>query len=137
MPHPLEQLFGHIKNYYRLGDEAREALYESFEQLVLTKNDYLVQEGEICRHLYFIQQGALREKCGNLKMQFSYISMRLYGSNLCCLCNFDSYTGMVEMRSEKSCFPVLTKFLCDYVVQPTQKQLWKCEKRGNWINLIF
>lgn len=31
-----------------------------FEELVLAKNEFLVTEGKVCRHLYFLQQGALR-----------------------------------------------------------------------------
>ena len=30
------------------------------EQMVFSKNDFLVTEGKICRHLYFLQHGALR-----------------------------------------------------------------------------
>ena len=56
----LEQLFNHIKNYYQLSPEAQHALHDCFEQVVLNKNEYLLNEGKICRHLYFVQQGALR-----------------------------------------------------------------------------
>jgi CRP-like cAMP-binding protein len=56
----MEQLLNHIKNYYQLSAEAQEALHDCFEQVVLNKNEYLVNEGKICRHLYFVQQGALR-----------------------------------------------------------------------------
>jgi CRP-like cAMP-binding protein len=30
------------------------------EEVVFSKHDYLVTEGKICRHLYFLQHGALR-----------------------------------------------------------------------------
>lgn len=33
---------------------------ESLEQVVLSKNEFLVKEGKTCRHLYFLQHGALR-----------------------------------------------------------------------------
>ena len=33
---------------------------ECFEQVVFSKGDYLLTEGKKCRHLYFLQQGALR-----------------------------------------------------------------------------
>lgn len=33
---------------------------ESFKEIVLSKNEYLVTEGKTCKHLYFLQQGALR-----------------------------------------------------------------------------
>lgn len=32
----------------------------SFSEIVLVKNDFLVTHGNRCRHLYFLQQGALR-----------------------------------------------------------------------------
>lgn len=35
-------------------------MLDCFEELVLPKNEFLVTEGKICRHLYFLQQGALR-----------------------------------------------------------------------------
>jgi CRP-like cAMP-binding protein len=36
------------------------AVQDSFEEVVLAKNEYLVTEGKTCRHLYFLEQGALR-----------------------------------------------------------------------------
>ncbi|MEP7373949.1 MAG: Crp/Fnr family transcriptional regulator [Chitinophagaceae bacterium] len=56
----MQQLLNHIKNYSLLSDEAQYALYDCFEQVVLSKNEYLLTEGKICRHLYFLEQGALR-----------------------------------------------------------------------------
>jgi len=56
----VEQLLNHIKNYYPLSEEAQVALQDCFEQVVLSKNDYLLTEGKISRHLYFLEQGALR-----------------------------------------------------------------------------
>jgi CRP-like cAMP-binding protein len=35
-------------------------MLDCFEELTLPKNEFLVTEGKICRHLYFLQQGALR-----------------------------------------------------------------------------
>lgn len=56
----MQQLLNHIKNYYPLSTEAQNALNDCFEELVIAKNEYLLTEGQICRHLYFMQQGALR-----------------------------------------------------------------------------
>ncbi len=56
----MEQLLNHIKNYSPLSTEAQYALHDCFEQVVFSKNEYLLMEGKICRHLYFLQQGALR-----------------------------------------------------------------------------
>jgi len=36
------------------------AIKDSFKEIVLAKNDLLVTHGNRCRHLYFLQQGALR-----------------------------------------------------------------------------
>lgn len=57
---PIESLFQHINTFYPLGAAAREALNACFEKVMLPRNGYLVQEGKICRHLYFLQQGAVR-----------------------------------------------------------------------------
>jgi CRP-like cAMP-binding protein len=56
----MEHLLNHIKNYSPLSDKAQIALQDCFEQVVLSKNEYLLTEGKVCRHLYFLQQGALR-----------------------------------------------------------------------------
>jgi CRP-like cAMP-binding protein len=56
----MEQLLNYIKKYSPLSTEGQFALYDCFEKTVLSKNEYLLTEGKICRHLYFLEQGALR-----------------------------------------------------------------------------
>lgn len=56
----MQQLFNHISNYYALGTDASEALNSCFEKISLSKNAYLLNEGQVCRHLYFAEKGALR-----------------------------------------------------------------------------
>lgn len=56
----MEHLLSHIKNYYPLSEAAQEALYHCFEKKVLPKNELLLHEGQVCRHLYFLEKGALR-----------------------------------------------------------------------------
>jgi CRP-like cAMP-binding protein len=56
----LEQLLAHIKKYSPLSNEAQLALQGCFEQVILSKNEFLLTEGKISRHLYFLEQGALR-----------------------------------------------------------------------------
>jgi CRP-like cAMP-binding protein len=56
----MQQLLNHIKNYYQLTTTAQQALQNCFEKIILPKNDYLIKEGQVCRHLYFLQKGALR-----------------------------------------------------------------------------
>lgn len=59
-PDGLEQLLNHIRKYYRLSEKAQGALHDCFEEVNLRKNEHLLTEGKICRHLYFISHGALR-----------------------------------------------------------------------------
>lgn len=56
----IQRLFDHIKTYGSLSTEVQSALQDCFEQVVLSKNEYLLTEGKTCRHLYFLEQGALR-----------------------------------------------------------------------------
>ena len=56
----MQQLLSHIAQYYPLNSDATAALRDCFEQLSLSKNEYLLREGQVCRHLYFLESGALR-----------------------------------------------------------------------------
>jgi CRP-like cAMP-binding protein len=56
----VEPLFNHIKPYAHLDTIAKEALQNCFEKVIVAKNEYLLKEGQICRHLYFLETGALR-----------------------------------------------------------------------------
>ncbi len=56
----MNSLLSHIKTYHPLNHEAQNALQNCFEQQVYSKNEYLLTEGKICRHLYFIEKGAVR-----------------------------------------------------------------------------
>ena len=56
----MQHLLNHITQYHPLSTEAQTALHNCFEKLILAKNDYLLREGQVCRHLYFLEHGALR-----------------------------------------------------------------------------
>ncbi|MBX2925214.1 MAG: Crp/Fnr family transcriptional regulator [Chitinophagaceae bacterium] len=56
----MQQLLTHLKTFYQLSAEAELVLKDCFEEIIMPKNEFLVKEGKICRHLYFLQQGALR-----------------------------------------------------------------------------
>ena len=56
----MEKLLSHIRNYAILSDEAELALYKNFEEIILSKNEHLLTSGNICRHLYFLEKGAVR-----------------------------------------------------------------------------
>lgn len=59
-PASIESLLNHIKALYPISATAASELDACFEKIVLPKNDLLVREGKTCRHLYFIEQGAMR-----------------------------------------------------------------------------
>ena len=56
----MEHLLTHITNYYKLSLDAQNALQDCFEKISLSKNEYLLTQGNVCRHLYFLEKGALR-----------------------------------------------------------------------------
>lgn len=56
----MEKLLNHIHSLYRLSNEAQSALVDCFESITHGKNEFLLTEGRICRHLYFMEEGALR-----------------------------------------------------------------------------
>ncbi len=56
----MEFLLSHIKDYYPLSPAAEKELQNCFDRVIAHKNDHLLQEGKICRQLYFVEQGALR-----------------------------------------------------------------------------
>ena len=56
----MQHLLTHISNYYPLSADAQEAIHDCFEKITLAKNEYLLEEGKVCRHLYFLETGALR-----------------------------------------------------------------------------
>jgi CRP-like cAMP-binding protein len=56
----MQQLLSHISAYHRLSSEAENALQECFTEITLNKNEFLLTQGNVCRHLYFLEKGALR-----------------------------------------------------------------------------
>ncbi len=56
----MQSLLTHIASYALLSTEAIAAIENCFEKTVLSKNSYLLQEGQVCRQLYFVEKGALR-----------------------------------------------------------------------------
>ena len=57
---PIELLFNHINTFHPLSQPSVDALTGCFEKIILPKNERLITEGTTCRHMYFLQQGALR-----------------------------------------------------------------------------
>jgi len=56
----MQQLLAHITNYAPLSAGAQHALQDCFQKISLPKNEYLLNEGQVCRQLYFVEKGALR-----------------------------------------------------------------------------
>lgn len=57
---PLHQLLHYIQTLYPLSAEAQSAVQDCFEEIVLSKNEFLLTEGKTCKHLYFLCQGTIR-----------------------------------------------------------------------------
>jgi CRP-like cAMP-binding protein len=49
-----------IENYISLSNSDWQKITQCFEQRVLEKDEILLAEGKICKHLYFIESGLLR-----------------------------------------------------------------------------
>jgi CRP-like cAMP-binding protein len=49
-----------IESYVPLSSEDWTAISKCFEQKIFEKNQMILQEGKICRHLYFLESGLLR-----------------------------------------------------------------------------
>lgn len=56
----MQSLLSHLRNYHRLSPEAETALSACFTSVILARNEFLLTESQICRHLYFLEKGALR-----------------------------------------------------------------------------
>lgn len=56
----MDALFNCIAEYYPISVAGRDALAGALKRVQLAKHDYLVQEGTVCNHLYFLERGCLR-----------------------------------------------------------------------------
>jgi CRP-like cAMP-binding protein len=56
----MQNLFSHIRQYCHLGNEALESLGDSLKPVELEKASFLITEGKICQHVYFLEKGCLR-----------------------------------------------------------------------------
>lgn len=55
----FDQLEKHIRNQISLSPELWKRLQHSGSELSLKKNQYLLKQGEVCQHGYFLNQGSL------------------------------------------------------------------------------
>ncbi|KAA2243333.1 Crp/Fnr family transcriptional regulator [Chitinophaga agrisoli] len=56
----MERLLQQLKDIHHLSTEIQQQLQECFTKTVLPKGEFLITEGKVCRHLYFLEQGCLR-----------------------------------------------------------------------------
>ena len=56
----IEKLVAHITRFYPVKEAVVEELHHCFEQVVVPKGECLIREGNICRHLYFLESGSIR-----------------------------------------------------------------------------
>lgn len=56
----MQQLIKRLQQLHHVSEEMQEHLGSVFQRTVLPKNEMLIEEGKICRHLYFLEQGCLR-----------------------------------------------------------------------------
>ena len=60
MIYAMQLLIENIKKYIRLNPEEESVIKNWFVELNLNPGDYLLREGNVCRHVSFIEQGLLR-----------------------------------------------------------------------------
>lgn len=56
----MTTLFNHINEIQKLESEAKAAMQACFFERLLDKNEMLLEAGQVCRHLYFVEEGCLR-----------------------------------------------------------------------------
>lgn len=56
----MEALIHHIRKFVDLSDEDIPLIESHFQRMEVTKKQTLVQEGQVCRHHYFVTQGCIR-----------------------------------------------------------------------------
>lgn len=56
----MQSLFDHINQYLRLDKPSIDALTSELQKKEVSKSSFLITEGKICDHVYFIEKGCLR-----------------------------------------------------------------------------
>lgn len=56
----MTKIFCHLPSHFHLSSSAQQALEASFTQQQVSKNELLIEAGQICRHLYFLERGCIR-----------------------------------------------------------------------------
>ncbi len=56
----METLIKHISHYSRLSKEALKDMKAVLNRVELAKGAFLITEGKVCKHIYFLEKGCLR-----------------------------------------------------------------------------
>lgn len=56
----MKTLFDHIQQYGQLNKAAQKSLEAALQKVELAKGAFLITEGKVCSHLYFLEQGSMR-----------------------------------------------------------------------------
>lgn len=56
----MDSLINHIQQFQQLSTASQKAIQDCFRQKIFAKNDFLLKEGKVCKHLYFLESGLLR-----------------------------------------------------------------------------
>lgn len=57
----MHQFIQYLNSYARLSDLTIKKLEESIDTFVLQKNQLLLRQNQICKHLYFVEKGILKQ----------------------------------------------------------------------------
>lgn len=61
MSAPYESILNHISQYVTLSESEKERLCSSLEYKKFRRRQYLLQEGQLCNHDYFVISGCMRQ----------------------------------------------------------------------------
>jgi CRP-like cAMP-binding protein len=115
-----------IENYTTLSDKDWKQISVCFEKRVVEKDEILLQEGKICRHLYFIESGLLRyfiNKDGNDITKF------FTEAPYC-------FTSQVSFTSEKPSTENIQAIEQSVILQTTLKQANDLLELKSWNTFI-
>lgn len=56
----MKTLFTHIQQHCKLSNPTLKSLEVALQKLELQKGDFLITEGKVCNHVYFLEQGCVR-----------------------------------------------------------------------------
>jgi CRP-like cAMP-binding protein len=56
----MKTLFEHIRQYCHLGNPALKSMGAVLQKVELPKGSFLITEGKVCHHVYFLEKGCLR-----------------------------------------------------------------------------